>query len=120
MGRLYVPSLNGCVSNPAYAKNKNAPFYPKVTPCDKKTSTLKITEQWRWYPWNQNGLHLRNVYWVAFPDRVPSSGCDTFSYKTENQDPNDLTPYTRPGHDGAIELVCDLAGGGSARFQLSD
>lgn len=60
---MYVPSLGGCISNPAYIKSLDTEYYPVVTSCKATTSTVGQAELWKYYPSSDAG-NLNFVYWV--------------------------------------------------------
>ncbi|KAG8841877.1 hypothetical protein FRB96_006707 [Tulasnella sp. 330] len=65
VGRMYVPALNGCVSNPAYLQSTSgsANYYPIVTSCDKSTSTVAEDELWKYFV-SEDANDLNFVYWA--------------------------------------------------------
>lgn len=126
---MYVPSLGGCVSNPAYAKSLDTEYYPVVTSCKATTSTVGQTEEWKYYPSSDGDNNLNFVYWVcahiprsptrdysfsiccdaqaAMPNRLRPGCSGLYGYKLNGQ--ADHLPYTRPGHNGAIDFKCDAS-----------
>ncbi|KAG8849046.1 hypothetical protein FRB96_000946 [Tulasnella sp. 330] len=106
VGRMYVPALKGCVSNPAYLQSTSvsANYYPIITPCDATTSLVAEESLWKYYP-SEDFNDLNFVYWAAQPNRLQKNCYGLYGYRTDAK--SDELPYTRPGHNGAIEFHCD-------------
>lgn len=124
VGRLYVPSLKGCVSNPPYATTIDTEYYPVVTACEESTSKVGETEEWKFYPLDEGDGNY--VYWVRIYDATsfeqghlsfdldlqsvdakrPRPGCaGGYGYKLNGK--SDNLPYQRPDHHSAIDFKCD-------------
>ncbi|KAG8849045.1 hypothetical protein FRB96_000945 [Tulasnella sp. 330] len=105
VGRMYVPALNGCVSSPAYLQSTsaNADYYPIVTPCDATTSSVAEDSLWKYFPSDEDNRNF--MFWATPPNRLQKGCVGLYGYKTH--DKSDQLPFTRPGHNGAIEFSCD-------------
>ncbi|KAG8849044.1 hypothetical protein FRB96_000944 [Tulasnella sp. 330] len=120
VGRMYVPALKGCISNPAYLQSTNAKasYYPVIKPCDALTGTVAEDALWKYYP-DADGDEFSFVYWAAQPNRLQKGCFGMYGYKVDTVSRLDRfpgLPYTRPGHNGAIEFKCDDTAGQSRFF----
>jgi len=80
-GRIYVPSLGLCITNPGL-NDLTASHNLQLAPCKKTTSAISDAEHWQYYPGEDTDLNF--MYWVGNESTKDPSCSVESGFSTDN------------------------------------